>query len=151
MRDIKFRAWDGTKMHYNVVPWQWDFVIDTMSSKCIESNGPGILGAGGSRAMFEVPGIGFKEIMQYTGLKDRNGKEIYEGDLLKSFSPFASHVGPSPVTFENGTFMWKDEPLGYDLQDEDDYLCLPERWAIVVGNIYEKEVVEGRNEGGQQE
>ena len=58
MREIKFRAWDGEEMRY------------TFS---VQSNGDGVLYSGG---------IVDWKLMQFTGLKDKNGKEIYEGDIV---------------------------------------------------------------------
>ena len=54
MREIKFRAWDGCEMRF--MSMEKDGIY-----KC------------GSH----------KYLMQYTGLKDKNDKEIYEGDINK--------------------------------------------------------------------
>lgn len=80
--DLKFRAWDGEKMHYNVVPWQHDFVIDTMSHKCIQNTGSGVSGIGGKTAIMEVPAKRFLIIMIATSLISLNGKTAYIGDKI---------------------------------------------------------------------
>ena len=66
------------------------------------------------------------ELMQYTGLKDMKGKEIYEGDIL--FETFREEY--FKVVFENGSFRAEVDEYSLDLEDYDD-IC------EVVGNIYE--------------
>jgi len=44
-----------------------------------------------------------ERFVQYTGLKDVNGKEIYEGDIAKS-----QYFMPSEVKFDDGCFMFED-------------------------------------------
>jgi U3 small nucleolar ribonucleoprotein component len=71
MREIKFRAWGAKnplesnekEMDYNpIIPYDWS-LNDVFSD--ID-----------------------KVFMQYTGLKDKNGKEIYEGDVIRSIHWF---------------------------------------------------------------
>ena len=86
MREIKFRAWDKeeNEMKYdNIYVWQGSLnqeITDLQSALVL---------------------------LQYTGLKDKNGKEIYEGDILKNTYP----AGYSTYEVQIGIF---DNHEGYE-------------------------------------
>ena len=74
MREIKFRAWDKERKE---MFYDFDQNIKYLT-----------LGDSIHLFIWET-GLIYKTLMQYTGLKDINGKEIYEGDILKTFAILA--------------------------------------------------------------
>jgi uncharacterized phage protein (TIGR01671 family) len=127
MREIKFRVWDkkNKKMYYGYEPDRPN-MIDFDGNLCI--TGTGNIDEYGSPTDYI---IGCKQqnyiLMQYIGLKDKTGKEIYEGDVVK--------IRDEEMTF---TDVWGDEGQ----EDDDDWNVVEigvvrfENGAFIVGERY---------------
>lgn len=116
MREIKFRCWFDNQMHK---------VVDIdFSYKRINLFGADI--------------IGFKEgvLMQFTGLYDKNGKEIYEGDIVRNYG---HDIEDWIVSYEYGKFIGTFDNICEDLYEIHDF--------EVIGNIYDNpELLGGKDE-----
>lgn len=115
MRTIKFRAWDKKdQMMYHDV--QKGIEFDDGSYYAFSS----FLGLGNKDDYHEW------EIMQFTGLTDKNGVEVYEGDIL-------NHPLLGYVDNQNLKVIYRN--VGFKLENGDNIGqgCIFE----VIGNIYE--------------
>ena len=108
MREIKFRAWNKQRKEMIIVE-----EIHFKYNSIVYDEG-----------IITSPMKNF-EMMQFTGLKDKKGKEIYEGDVLENGFKDSKYK----IIFEDGKFV-ADQLEGFGIFDIED------EWEVI-GNIYE--------------
>ena len=101
MREIKFRVWYNNNMNYTPLCSMGIFHFV-------------------NRYNLEAEKKGF--IMQLTGLKDKNGKDIYEGDIVKYESKYRNFIdviiyneGFACFTIENEIIDWMLPDCNYEI------------------------------------
>jgi uncharacterized phage protein (TIGR01671 family) len=126
-RIIKFRAWD--EKENKMTPIVNKFVC--FSGVIWENKRDGFEGVD------NIVSTNRLEVMQFTGLFDKNGKEIYEGDVItygfktKDFSDLVLHTGK--IFFDEYMFLVDGDNVNNEWHSINRI-----HFVEVIGNIYEK-------------
>ncbi|NIQ92541.1 hypothetical protein GWN42_31275 [candidate division KSB1 bacterium] len=136
MREIKFRAWDLIEEKYY---WWFQWMEYLISPHMAGGNHMSFSGSRREDRILLTHGKANTArfvIEQYTGLEDKNGKEIYEGDIVSWYNPY------SKKTYI-GYVKWDDEWAGFGLFLGSSKYCEESDWykiiesVEIIGNIHE--------------
>jgi uncharacterized phage protein (TIGR01671 family) len=144
-REIKFRAWDTIKI---IFVDEGEITFYFYGDSHIEVH-PNSITYIGDRVHNGEPEECRFIIQQYTGLKDKNGKEIFEGDIVKLSHP-CWHV-KCEVKYDEKLACFFCESLGkIDKGTKKSFLHILKEQSLtykVIGNIYQNpELLGGEND-----
>jgi hypothetical protein len=134
MREIKFRVLIDNKIYYQD---KYESYGDNLASIDICKETITITSFYNYEDVYRFEDEEVK-LMQYTGVKDKNGKEIYEGDIV--ILNDTEEENRCVVKYKYGSYILVDGDLRENLSNVED------KFLEVVGNIYEnKNLLEENN------
>lgn len=139
MREIKFRVWDKQeKRMYDDLRSDITLICDYESARLVFGDD--------FHDDFSVYSTNKIELMQFTGLKDMTGKDIFEGDIIRgSYDQYGDKIEQTrEVKYdEQMQLMPFHDIVGYDCE-----LWMDEATYEVIGNVYENPdlLKEGKSE-----
>lgn len=113
MKELKFRAWGGDTKKFLYIELGPNARIRDNIWRCYSSH---------------------DDWEQYTGLKDKNGKEIYEGDIIRICRSYGYGFLPKGAV---AVVSYDEDECCYKLKKQGEFRLTSKKMVEVIGNVHE--------------